>query len=153
MYLIKLEIQVAATEPQNWQQNQLREWGKEQPKVFSWVDLQLLWDNWDFRPNCCLLSAFLGRYKKRLEARRKTPNPVLTYEGLWSLAKPGQPFPAGDESWEACWNDTKVRLCCWHLPSIAIDIIGNVLEKISTGENIRYLRFEICRYATQQSCQ
>lgn len=64
-----------------------------------------------------------------MEAHRRTPNPDLTYEGLWYLAKPGQPFLAEDEPWEACWNDEEVLLHHWHLPGIAINIHGNVMAK------------------------
>jgi hypothetical protein len=115
----------------DWATTGLREGDLDHPEIFSkWVAPKTrLWDSPDFRPQRCLMTAFLGRYKMRLESRRKSPHPDLTYEGLWRLARGDVPPPAEKEPWEMCWADATVWLCRWHLPGVAVDVHGIVVAR------------------------
>ena len=94
-----------------------------------------------FLPKPLFVISILGLVQEALQ--EKDPNPELTYNGLWALAKPDQLFPAEDEPWEACWNDAEVWLHCWHLPGIAINIHGNVVAKFQPIKCLGVCEFEI----------
>lgn len=78
-------------EPFDLSKRPLREGGVEQPNVFSTrVDpSQRLWNSPEFKTQRCLMSAFLGRYKEKLETRRITSNTLLSFE-LWRFVEASQ---------------------------------------------------------------
>ena len=117
------------------------------PVVYTkWSDCTQLWDSPEFRPNRCMLSAFLGKFKRILEARRIHPHPDLNYEGLWRLSKPNAPYPLDNEPWAMTWADAEVWLNKWHIPGLMVDIHGKVrcrYEPSRPNQNIEHARFDV----------
>ena len=74
------------------------------------------------------------------------PNPHLTYEGLWKLARPDEKCPQRGKNWYMTWDDAVVWLTKWQIPGLAIDIHNNVICTYNPprpNTNIHHAQFNI----------
>ena len=104
------------------------------PQVFShWTD-STEWDSSEFRPNRCMATVFLRKFKPILNRRRLKPNPILTYEGLWKLARPDDPVPDENSDWPLLRTDANVWLEKFRIPGLMIDIKCSMQVRSASGK-------------------
>ena len=115
-------------------------------QVFShWTD-STEWDSPEFRSGRCMATAFLRKFKPILNARRIKPNPLLTYKGLWKLARPSDPVPDENSDWPLTWTHAKVWLEKFRIPGLVIDIKGKVrcrYDPPRVNTHLNHARFDI----------
>ena len=93
-----------------------------------------------------MATAFLRKFKPILNARRIKPNPLLTYEGLWKLARPNDPVPNENSDWPLTWTHAKVWLEKFRIPGLVIDIKGKVrcrYDPPRVNTHLNHTRFDI----------